>query len=139
MMIHGVFERFPRLRVAFLESGCGWVPYLMDRLEESFEHRYNRWPHQAKQSPKQIMCGGNLYYSCEVGESTLDKVVALMGGSQLLWPSDFPHERPWAEFAGDLDRFIGRVDLSEATVQQILWQNPCRLYGLEQNEIKAVA
>ena len=30
----GVVERFPRLRLAFLEGGIGWVPYWMDRLDE---------------------------------------------------------------------------------------------------------
>ena len=57
MMIHGVFERFPRLRVAFLEAGCGWVPYLADRLDESWEHRINRWPHPTKRCPSEIMRG----------------------------------------------------------------------------------
>ena len=130
MMIHGVFERFPKLRVVFLESGCGWVPYLMDRLEESFEHRTNRWPHQPTRSPREIMRGGNLYYSCEVGESTLSSVASLMGSTQLIWPSDFPHEKPWDQFSGDLDKFIGRDDLSEAATRQILSENPRRLYGL---------
>ena len=135
MMIHGVFERFPKLRVAFLESGCGWVPYLMDRLEESFEHRYNRWPYKAKKSPREIMRGGNLFYSCEVGESTLSSVAALMGSSHIIWPSDFPHERPWDEFSGDLDRFIAREDLTESATRQILLDNPCRLYGLKTEEL----
>jgi uncharacterized protein len=137
MMIHGVFERFPRLRVAFLEAGCGWVPYLMDRLDESYEHRLNRWPHKAKKAPSEIMCNGNLYYSCETGERTLDTVVRLMGGTQLLWPSDFPHEKPWDEFSGNLDAFIGRDDLSANTARQILWENPCRLYGLSEKTITA--
>ena len=48
MMIHGVFERFAKLRFAFLEAGCGWVPYLADRLDESWQHRLNRWPHPTK-------------------------------------------------------------------------------------------
>ncbi|MDH3444892.1 MAG: amidohydrolase, partial [Deltaproteobacteria bacterium] len=132
MMIHGVFERFPRLRVAFLEAGCGWVPYLMDRLDESWEHRISRWPHKAKKAPGEIMTGGNLYYSCEVGERTLDTVAKLMGETQLLWPSDFPHEKPWDEFSGDLDQFIRRDDLSESAARHILWENPCRLYGLSE-------
>ena len=36
-VMEGVFERFPRLRVAFLEAGAGWVPFLMDRLDRSYE------------------------------------------------------------------------------------------------------
>jgi hypothetical protein len=139
MMIHGVFERFPHLRVAFLEAGCGWVPYLMDRLDESWEHRMGRWPHKAKKAPSEIMAQGNLYYSCEVGERTLGTVAKLMGSTQLLWPSDFPHEKPWDEFSGDLDKFIGRDDLSESVARQILWENPCRLYGLSDKTITANA
>ena len=26
MIVHGVYERFPRLRVAYMEAGCGWLP-----------------------------------------------------------------------------------------------------------------
>ena len=34
----GVLERHPRLRVGFLEAGCGWVPYWLWRLDERWEH-----------------------------------------------------------------------------------------------------
>src|SRR5207249_5564805 len=37
MMFQGVFDQFPRLRVAFLEAGAGWVPFMMDRLDEDYE------------------------------------------------------------------------------------------------------
>ncbi len=33
----GVLDRFPALRVAFLESGVGWVPYFVHRLHEHHE------------------------------------------------------------------------------------------------------
>jgi predicted TIM-barrel fold metal-dependent hydrolase len=62
-------------------------------------------------------------------------VAELMGSTQLLWPSDFPHEKPWEDFSGDLDAFIGRKDLSEATARKILWENPCRLYGLSKEKL----
>ena len=32
----GVFDRFPKLRVGFLEAGTGWVPYMIDRLDRFF-------------------------------------------------------------------------------------------------------
>lgn len=36
MLGHGVFDRFPKLRVAFLEGGATWVPFFMDRLDRSY-------------------------------------------------------------------------------------------------------
>jgi hypothetical protein len=131
MMIHGVFERFPRLRAAFLEAGCGWVPYLADRLDESWEHRRNRWPYPSDRSPKEVMRGGNLYYACEREESTLSSVARLIGGAQILWASDFPHERPWEQFSGDIDTLVRREDLPENLPRRILFENPCRLYNLK--------
>ena len=130
MMIYGVFERFPKLRVAYLEAGCGWVPYLADRLDESWEHRINRWPHASQRSPSDVMRGGNLYYSCEREEKTLATVADLMGATQILWASDFPHERPWEEFSGDIDTLVERKDLPASLTRKILFENPCRLYKL---------
>ena len=34
----GVLEKFPRLKVAHLESGCGWVPFWLERMDEHWEH-----------------------------------------------------------------------------------------------------
>jgi len=131
MMIHGVFERFPKLRVAYLESGCGWVPYLADRLDESWEHRLSRWPHPTRQAPSEIMRGGNLFYACEREERTLATVAEAVGAGQLLWASDFPHERPWDEFSGDIDTLVNRKDLPESLPRKILFDNPCEFYNLE--------
>ncbi|HEX9454206.1 MAG TPA: amidohydrolase family protein [Candidatus Binatia bacterium] len=130
MMIYGVFERFGKLRVAFLEAGCGWVPYLADRLDESWEHRRNRWPHATQMSPSEIMRGGNLFYACEREEKTLATVAELMGAGQLLWASDFPHERPWNQFSGDIDTLVNRKDLPELLPRKILFDNPRRFYNL---------
>lgn len=135
MMIYGVFERFPKLRVAYLESGCGWVPYMADRLDESWEHRRGRWPYPAKRSPSEIMSGGNLYYACEREEKTLANVAALIGGGQLLWASDFPHERPWDEFSGDIDTLVNRQDLPPDLPRKILFENPRNFYRLSVNPI----
>ena len=43
MIFQGVFELFPQLRVAYLEAGAGWVPFMMDRLDEDFERRGKKW------------------------------------------------------------------------------------------------
>ena len=41
MIFEGVFESFPRLRFGCLECGVGWVPYMMDRMDEEQERKGN--------------------------------------------------------------------------------------------------
>jgi predicted TIM-barrel fold metal-dependent hydrolase len=53
-----------------------------------------------------------------------------MGGGQLLWASDFPHERPWEQFSSDMDTLIDRKDLPESLPREILFDNPRRFYKL---------
>ena len=38
MLSYGIFDRFPKLRVGFLEGGATWVPFFMDRLDRSYPH-----------------------------------------------------------------------------------------------------
>jgi predicted TIM-barrel fold metal-dependent hydrolase len=42
--LSGIFQRFPRLRVGFLEAGCGWAPTWTDRIEEHFELAPDDYP-----------------------------------------------------------------------------------------------
>ena len=77
------------------------------------------------------MRGGNLFYACEREEKTLPAVAQLIGTDQLLWASDFPHERPWDEFAGDIDTLLNREDLPKPLKRNILSDNPRRFYKLE--------
>ena len=39
MMFRGVFDRFPKLRIAFMEAGCSWAPYWFGRMSEEWELR----------------------------------------------------------------------------------------------------
>ena len=78
LMFDGVFERFPQLRVAFLECGAGWVPYMMDRMDDEFEKRGQRWCPFLRRKPSEYVREGNIYFSCEVEERTLPYVIELV-------------------------------------------------------------
>jgi predicted TIM-barrel fold metal-dependent hydrolase len=131
MLFDGVFEYFPRLRVAFLEAGVGWVPYMMDRMDEEFERRGARWCPYLKRKPSEYFRGGNLYFSCEVEERTLPYVVELLGEDNIFFPSDYPHERDRDEFLGDIPEFVERTDLSDRVKEKILFHNARRFYRLD--------
>ncbi len=131
MVFDGVFERFPTLRVAYLEAGCGWVPYMLDRLDEEFERRGQRWCPDLTRTPSEYLCSGNVYVSCEVEERSLPYVVERLGEDQILFPSDYPHERQREQFLGDVPAFIERTDLDERVKRKILYDNARRFYGLK--------
>src|SRR5437899_12024286 len=61
MLAHGVFERFPKLRVAFLEGGATWVPFMMDRLDRSYHDGHS-----------QLALEGNLLGGPQQGEKDSD-------------------------------------------------------------------
>src|SRR4029453_9685817 len=77
MMFQGVFDQFPRLRVAFLEAGAGWVPFMMDRLDEDYE-KFGRLAPQLKREPSEHFKSGNIFFTAEVEERTLPAVLDLV-------------------------------------------------------------
>jgi predicted TIM-barrel fold metal-dependent hydrolase len=130
MMFQGVFDQFPRLRVAYLEAGVGWVPFMMDRLDEDYE-KFGRLSPQLKRKPSEHFRAGNIFFTAEVEERTLPYVLDLVRPDVVLWASDFPHERERDQFGGDLPYLKAREDLSDAAKQRILFDNPTRFYRLE--------
>jgi predicted TIM-barrel fold metal-dependent hydrolase len=88
MVADGLFDRFPRLKVLCVEAGCGWAPYIMDRLDEKYEHL--GWTHPTKLKPSEYF-RRNLWVVAEPEERTIGAVMDLMGEERVLWGSDFPH------------------------------------------------
>ena len=78
LMYGGVPERFPKLRIAFLECGIGWVPYWMDRMDEEYEHRQSEAP-LLKAMPSEYLKAGNWYYAAEPEEESLPYGIERIG------------------------------------------------------------
>src|SRR5260370_26090768 len=66
----GVLDRFPALRVAFLESGTGWVPYFVHRMHEHFEKRPALVP-AMKSDARDFLDRGQCFFSFEAEEPLL--------------------------------------------------------------------
>jgi predicted TIM-barrel fold metal-dependent hydrolase len=131
MMFQGVFDRFPRLRLAFLEAGVGWVPYMMDRLDEDAEKFGSRLAKPLQRRPSEYLKSGNVYFTAEVEEKTLPYVLSLLGEDAILWASDYPHERERDEFGGDIPYFRARTDVSDQAKRKILYDNALRFYRIQ--------
>ncbi|MCH8194665.1 MAG: amidohydrolase [Chloroflexi bacterium] len=123
----GVLERFPKLRVAFLESGAGWSPFLLDRMDEDYEKLSHMAP-ELRAKPSEYLRSGRCFISCEPDETTLPTVVSLLGEDHLIYASDYPH---WDSRSPDSVNLLNqRADISPRAKAKILGGNASRLYKL---------
>jgi predicted TIM-barrel fold metal-dependent hydrolase len=127
LVLGGVLERHPRLRVALLESGVGWVPYFFERMGEHVEKRGKLAP-ECKHAPRDYITRGQLYVSCEPEEAAVPFAVEQLGSDFILFASDYPH---WdSDFPHATRPMRERSDLPADVRRRILGENACTFYGL---------
>ena len=86
----GVLDRFPNLRVGFFESGLGWIPYWIDRLDEHFEVMGHHTP-WLKRKPSEVFAS-QCFVSMEADEEKGLRWMTEKGLlDTVLWGSDYPH------------------------------------------------
>ena len=125
-VLDGALERHPELRVAFLESGTGWLPYWLARLDDHVE-----WLSPERPSATELF-DAHCVISTEADDDCVRMVVGWMGPEYVMWASDFPH--PDAIYPGAADAFLHECEeqgLAEDDVRVILWDGPLAFYGLE--------
>jgi predicted TIM-barrel fold metal-dependent hydrolase len=130
LVLDGALERHPHLRVAFLESGTGWLPYWLHRLDD---HR--EW--MAESETKELTLSASEYFArqCAISTDPEDRLAATtaaqVGIEHLVWASDFPH--PDAAFPDAVDEFLEHSpELDAAQLDALFWANPLCFYRLEE-------
>jgi len=123
----GVFERHPRLRVAFLESGCGWLPYWLWRMDEHWEKTRGVEGEPDIPRPPSEYIRRQCWISCEPDEPGLPDLVRVIGEDRVLFASDYPH--PDHEWPKTVETMLA-VDLPEPSRRKILHDNAAAFYDL---------
>jgi predicted TIM-barrel fold metal-dependent hydrolase len=91
--VHGLPERFPKLKVMWIESGLAWLPFMMQRLDNSYMMRPSEAP-LLKKLPSDYM--REMFYTGQPMETsnmelTAAALKAINAETQLLYASDWPH------------------------------------------------
>ena len=127
LLMSGVIERHPRLRFAFLEAGCGWLPYLLDRLDGHYETWRSSFP-ELQLRPSESFTR-QCFVSCEPDEEETAHVVERFGDGCVAWASDYPH--PDARFPGVLETTLETLsELPPDARARVLGGNASRLFGI---------
>jgi hypothetical protein len=123
----GLLERFPRLKFAFMEAGCGWVPYWMERLDEHYEILQPTVPWLTK-PPSEYMRIGQMFYAFEMDEKMLPYVAEFVGADRLVFATDYNHSD--SKFPHTVEEVMERTDISESLKAKIMGENAAKLYNL---------
>jgi len=128
MVFGGIPEMFPKLKIGYLEVGCGWIPYWAERMDEEWEKRGKIEAPLCKKKPSEYLSSENIYYGCEPEEKMISYVVGEIGSKTIMYASDYPHwDMSWPESAAILWK---RKDLSLEAKKDILQNNAKRFYSI---------
>lgn len=131
MIFNGVFDAFPRLRVAYCEAGCGWAPFMRERLDMEYHGRTAQAP-ELKCLPSEHLGGGRIFFHCELDEEGLSSAVQRLGREDIFFSaSDWPHESRF-EYPAKIEEFMGRTDITDSAKRNVLWDAPLRMYGFRE-------
>jgi predicted TIM-barrel fold metal-dependent hydrolase len=97
LICHGVFDRFPGLRVASIENGSKWVRELLERLA----HAYGQMPKEFRRHPVETF--RRHVWVAPFYEEPIDQLAERIGVSQVLFGSDYPHPEGLADPLSFLD------------------------------------
>lgn len=127
LALSGVFDRHPALKVAAVEAGCGWAPYLMDRLDEKHHILGDLLPVTTRERPSDYL-RRNVWFVAEPEERTIGAVLDLVGEDRVLWGSDYPHIDSTTAAPDQIRASV--AGLSPDRQRAVLGGNAAALFGL---------
>jgi predicted TIM-barrel fold metal-dependent hydrolase len=125
LIFGGVLERHPGLRLVLGESGIGWIPYILARMDYEYEDQFKALGLSLKPSEYWHRQMYATYQQDRIGIKLLDDV----GVENVMWGSDYPHpDGIFPDSQAYLQRELGHVP--EPIRRKIVCENAARLYGL---------
>jgi predicted TIM-barrel fold metal-dependent hydrolase len=129
MIASGVFERHPRLHAGLVESGVGFVPWLLETLDHA-ARAHHFWVRPQLKEPPSAYFRRNCFATFQDDPAGLKLADAYDLADNFLWANDYPHhEGSWPYSAEAIERNMG--GLAEESRAKILGLNAARLFDLD--------
>jgi predicted TIM-barrel fold metal-dependent hydrolase len=134
----GVLDRFPQVKVCFVESGASWLAAVAERMDEVYEAhepfvrpKLSLTPREIIQ--RQVACSFQTDRACIMARS-------VTGTQSLLWGADYPHhEGTFPRSKEVLAHLFDGIDISEQDKADIVGGNAARLFRLNRPEFAVAA
>jgi predicted TIM-barrel fold metal-dependent hydrolase len=130
----GVLERYPTLKIVLAETGIGWLPYMLQRMDDAYARFLDAEEYWRKHGGLRLTRRPSEYFKRQVWATfQTDQVglrlVDVIGADRVMWASDYPHaDSTWPDSQQAIEENF--KDIEPPTRRRILCDNARELYGL---------
>lgn len=133
----GVLHRFSRLNIVSVESGIGWIPFMLEAMEWQWDNSGVHEEHPEYNLTPTEYFKRQVYGCFWFEEGSAKAALDLLGPDNFLFETDFPH--PTSIAPGPNSRSLNPIDhietylgqLPEETLRKVLHDNAARIYHLD--------
>ncbi len=134
VIFSGALERHPQLKIVLAETGIGWLPYMVERMDDSYQRFLDAGDFWRAHGGLQLTIAPSAYFRRQVWATfQIDHVglrlLDVIGDDRVMWASDYPHaDSTWP----DSQKAIAAnfKDVADPARRRILCDNARALYGL---------
>lgn len=140
IVFNGIFDKWPGVRIGFLEAGSAWLLTCMERFHASWESHVQYDPAERYLQLaegenlldyiRKHIDQGRIFVGVEGDELTLAEAVRQVGNKPFIYSSDFPHEVDRETCQEEIAELRENPELTEDDKAAILWKNSARFYKL---------
>jgi predicted TIM-barrel fold metal-dependent hydrolase len=128
MISAGVLERHPELKIVSVESGAGWIPFILEALDYELQENAPKDRAKMSLSPTEYF-RRQIYATMWFERTNLPQLVAAVGEDNILFETDYPH--PTCLYPNPVQSALDNMrELSPTAREKILGKNAVELYRL---------
>jgi predicted TIM-barrel fold metal-dependent hydrolase len=129
LIMGGVLERHPKLRVVHLESGAGWVAFWLDRLAASVQGGFRGLEIPGLRLSPIEYFQRQCYISADQDDPGIKQVIEVIGDDNIVTATDFGHPEG-RRYLTAVKQLLELPGVSDESKRKIMWDNALRLYPI---------
>jgi predicted TIM-barrel fold metal-dependent hydrolase len=127
LIFSGVFDRYPRLRVVFVENEIGWIPFALDQWDKYVKRFRKSRELDLPELPSAYF--DRQIYATFFNDPPGTQLLASWGADRCMWSSDFPHgNTTWPDSHKVIAQSLGHLPIE--TVRKVIRENVVELFGV---------
>ena len=128
LILSGIFDRFPDIQMVSVESGCGWIPFILEALDYEMSENAPDELRQMQKMPSEYF-RTNMYatFWFENNRNKLPDLIEAVGEDRILFETDFPH--PTCLYPNPLETVEAKMATLTSEIRaKIMGENARKLY-----------